>query len=70
MPPAVIESLLKMNKDAEIKLNPEIAKSQNIHRISVDEKNFRWLLNENEIGNEKLCEGIRLFSQGKDKNFI
>lgn len=64
MPPAVIEALVKCDKRAEIKLSPELARSMDIPRINVDEKSFRWLLNENEIGNEKLSEGIRLFTQG------
>lgn len=64
MPPGVIEGLMKMNMDASIKLAPEIAKKIDVNKISVDEKNFRWLVNQDEIGNEKICEGIRLFSEG------
>lgn len=64
MPPAVIESLAKLDKKAEVKLSPHLAKSMNIPKIDVQEKSFRWLVNENDIGNDKLCEGIRLFTQG------
>lgn len=64
MPPAVIEALAKSDKKAEVKLSPELAKSMDIPKIDVQEKGFRWLVNENEIGNDKLCEGIRLFTQG------
>jgi len=64
MPPAVIEGLVKSEKKADIKLSPQIAKSMDIPKIDVKEKSFRWLVNENEIGNDKLCEGIRLFTQG------
>ena len=35
-----------------------------IQKISVEEKDFRWLLNENDVASEKLSEGIRLFSNG------
>jgi len=43
-------------------LSPELAKAQEIERIAVDEKNFRWLLNEDEMGTDKLAEGIRKFA--------
>jgi transaldolase len=32
-----------------------------IERIPVDEKNFRWLLNEDAMATDKLSEGIRKF---------
>ena len=31
-------------------------------RISIDEKTFRWMLNEDQMATEKLSEGIRLFA--------
>lgn len=43
-------------------LSPELAKAQEIERIAVEEKNFRWLLNEDEMGTDKLAEGIRKFA--------
>jgi hypothetical protein len=64
MPPSLYESLKNSNLYPENKLNPESAKKMNIEKILVDEKNFRWLMNENEVATEKLSEGIRLFSQG------
>ena len=64
MPPTVIEGLTKINKPVELKLTADLAKNMDIPRIRTDEKNFRWLINEDEIGNEKLAEGIRLFTQG------
>lgn len=54
-----------LNKPAEVRLSPELAKEMDIEKISVDENNFRWLLNENEVATEKLSEGIRLFANGK-----
>lgn len=66
MPPVVYEALGNLNKNAEIKLSPELAKNMDIEKISVEQKNFRWLLNENEVATEKLSDGIRLFSNGKD----
>ena len=64
MPPAVYEALGNLNKEAEVKLSAELAKKMDIEKISVDEKNFRWLMNENDVATEKLSEGIRLFSNG------
>ena len=32
-------------------------------RIALDEKTFRWLLNEDAMATEKLAEGIRTFAR-------
>ena len=44
-------------------LSPEEAKSKTIEKIPVDEKNFRWLLNEDAMATDKLAEGIRKFGE-------
>jgi len=44
------------------KLDPEKAKTAKIDRLKMDEKKFRWLLNENAMATEKLSEGIRKFA--------
>jgi len=44
------------------KLSPELARDGNIERLTLDEKKFRWLLNENAMATEKTAEGIRLFN--------
>ena len=44
------------------KLSPEIAKHSQGERLQLDEKQFRWLLNENAMATEKLADGIRLFN--------
>ena len=46
----------------ERKLDPEKAKNAKIDRLELDEKKFRWLLNENAMATEKLSEGIRKFA--------
>ena len=33
-----------------------------IEKLSLDEKQFRWLLNEDAMATEKLAEGIRKFA--------
>jgi transaldolase len=45
------------------KLSPAKAKESNIVRLEpVDEKKFRWLLNEDAMATEKTAEGIRIFA--------
>lgn len=43
------------------KLSPEIARTTPVERISLDEKKFRWMLNEDAMATEKTAEGIRNF---------
>ena len=44
------------------KLSPQMAASAQIERLQLDEKRFRWLLNEDAMATEKLSEGIRIFN--------
>lgn len=44
------------------KLSPEIAKQSSIENLAIDEKQFRWLLNENQMATEKTAEGVRQFN--------
>jgi transaldolase len=44
------------------KLNPETAPDAKFEKLSLDEKRFRWLFNENAMAVEKTAEGIRLFN--------
>src|SRR5438552_3745451 len=46
----------------ERKLKPESGRDAKIEKIFLDEKKFRWLLNENSMATEKTAEGIRLFN--------
>jgi transaldolase len=39
------------------------AKASDIVKIPLDEKTFRWMLNEDAMGTEKLAEGIRKFTE-------
>ena len=50
------------NEPVERKLDPEKAKSANIERLELDEKKFRYLLNDNAMAYEKTGEGIRKFA--------
>jgi transaldolase len=38
-----------------------------IPKIVVDEKKFRWELNQNQMATEKLADGIRKFAEDHEK---
>jgi transaldolase len=44
------------------KLDEAAAESMDIEKITLDENRFRWMLNEDAMGTEKLAEGIRNFT--------
>jgi len=60
--PELMEELSKSTEPVERKLVPEKAKQAKIEKLELDEKKFRWLLNENAMATEKLAEGIRKFA--------
>jgi len=60
--PELMEELAKSNAPVERKLTPEKAKSANIEKLQLDEKKFRWMLNDNAMAYEKTGEGIRKFA--------
>lgn len=60
--PSLLAELENTEGILERKLNPENASLMNIEKISLDEKSFRWLHNEDAMATEKLAEGIRKFN--------
>jgi transaldolase len=60
--PNLLAELQKSEAPLARKLSPEIARDSKIEKIPLDEKKFRWLLNENAMATEKTSEGIRLFN--------
>jgi transaldolase len=60
--PQLLAELQKSEAPLARKLSPEIARDSKIEKIPLDEKKFRWLLNENAMATEKTSEGIRLFN--------
>ena len=60
--PELMKELAESYEPIERKLDPEKAKSAKIDKLELDEKKFRWLLNENAMATEKLSEGIRKFA--------
>src|ERR1700730_13384454 len=60
--PELRKELSESPEPLERKLDPEKAKSAKIEKLQLDEKKFRWLLNENAMAYEKTGEGIRKFA--------
>ncbi len=60
--PHLLEELKNGDGKLVRKLDPEVAKKSDLKKISLDEKTFRWMLNEDQMATEKLSEGIRNFS--------
>jgi transaldolase len=60
--PELMKELSDSTELLERKLDPEKAKSAEIEKLELDEKKFRWLLNENAMAYEKTGEGIRKFA--------
>lgn len=61
--PQFLSELSATEAPIQKKLNAESAKMMNIPTEKVDEKTFRWMLNENPMAYEKLAEGIRKFAE-------
>jgi transaldolase len=49
------------------KLSVEMGKSSKLAKLALDEKAFRWMLNESAMATEKLSEGIRNFASDAAK---
>ncbi|HEX4264811.1 MAG TPA: transaldolase [Verrucomicrobiae bacterium] len=60
--PQLLGELKSSNETVARKLDPQSAKENKIERLTLDEKKFRWLFNENAMATEKTSEGIRLFN--------
>jgi transaldolase len=61
--PVLLNELEQTEGALERKLYPEKAKESTINKIGLDEKKFRWMLNEDAMATEKLAEGIRKFTE-------
>ncbi|CCB87319.1 MULTISPECIES: transaldolase [Parachlamydia] len=60
--PDLLAQLEQMEGKLEQKLSAHTSKDLDIKKLSVDEKTFRWMLNESPMATEKLAEGIRHFA--------
>ena len=59
--PDLLQKLIDSNTAIIQKLSKEAALSSDLEKIFMDEKNFRFYLNEDAMATEKLSEGIRQF---------
>jgi transaldolase len=65
--PSLLEGLAKDQGTLERKLSLESARRDAPSKMSLDEKSFRYMLNEDAMATDKLAEGIRLFAQDLTK---
>lgn len=61
--PKLLKELEETKGTLEKKLDAEKAKAMDIEKIHLDEKTFRWMMNEDAMATEKLAEGIRNFTK-------
>ncbi|MDD4778644.1 MAG: transaldolase [Fermentimonas sp.] len=61
--PKLLKELEDSEGVLERKLSEEDAKQSDFEKISLDEKSFRWMMNEDAMATEKLAEGIRNFTK-------
>ncbi|NGX50570.1 MAG: Transaldolase [Chlamydiae bacterium] len=61
--PKLLKELSEAEGAVPKKLSADKASSMDIEKISIDERAFRWQLNENAMATEKLAEGIRTFAK-------
>ena len=61
--PALLDELKKSEGTLTLKLDAAQAAKTAPAKMSLDEKTFRFLLNEDPMATEKLAEGIRLFTK-------
>lgn len=60
--PTLLTQLTNDTEELEPFLTTEKAKNSDVDQIFVDEKMFRFQMNEDEMATEKLAEGIRKFA--------
>lgn len=60
--PELLEELQKAEGPIQRKLDPAGAKDLAIEKVDLDEKTFRWMLNEDAMATAKLADGIRKFA--------
>jgi len=60
--PELMKELSESYEAVERKLDPEKAKKADVRRLELDEKKFRYLVNDNAMATEKTAEGIRKFA--------
>ncbi len=64
--PQLLEALSKEEGELKRRLDPA-KPGPAPAKIAMDEKTFRWMLNEDQMATEKLSDGIRLFAHDLNK---
>lgn len=59
--PELLQKLAESDAPLARKLSPQEAQSAAIEKLNLDEKSFRFMLNDDAMATEKLAEGIRAF---------
>lgn len=60
--PDLLEKLANTHEPIERKIGPNRSKNADVPRLELDEKKFRYLLNDDAMATEKTAEGIRKFA--------
>ena len=60
--PQLLGELKSSTAPVTRKLSPDLAAKSDIQKLDLDEKKFRWQVNEDAMATEKTAEGIRLFN--------
>ena len=60
--PELLQQLAESSAPVERKLDPQAAQNSQIEKLTLDQKHFRLLLNDDAMATEKLAEGIRAFA--------
>jgi len=61
--PSLLAELQASTEPLTLKLSVEAAKAERIERLTMDEKTFRWMMNDDAMATEKTAEGIRKFGE-------
>ena len=65
--PKLLEELKHSNEPLKVRLSADSVPKGSQERIELSEKDFRWMMNENQMATEKLAEGIRKFAADTNK---
>eukprot|EP00466_Bigelowiella_natans_P021216 jgi/Bigna1/92902/estExt_fgenesh1_pm.C_950004 len=65
--PKFLQEMLECNDDVPQKLRADSSVSMDIPKIEIDEKSFRYMMNEDAMATEKLAEGIRGFANAAEE---
>ncbi len=61
--PALLKELESTQGELPLKLNAGESSKMDIQPVKMNEKTFRWMMNEDAMATEKLAEGIRKFTE-------